>query len=690
MRIAALKRIAIVIGALLVPAFASAAEKDETALMTYVDKVYAGDATPASAAKIRTLIDKCKSCTGRALGRAYGALGLVGARRNQADEAKRQWSLALTYDPFLVIQATAFPDVRKEWVATAPEQDDVRRAGWILKNAYAGFKQTYEAALNEKWADCITKGEASIAVEDNAFTRLQVAECKEKTGKLVDALKDEAKALERARAIGDAELGKQIQDRVTLLVPRLGHLKLEQPAEVTELKVSFDERAIPEARLLEVFTVDPGEHKVHAEGVLRGARVFSDETIKVGEGEIATAKITMKPAAVTQGQLECMVSAKTQEDIAMCLPQQQKALVAHASLELSGYTDTLDVHILSPAVRGNVASPTQGWNVGASYLVDVVTAASPDVVASASRRFDDLRHDVSATGGYKPGNYGAQVSGHYSTEKDYISRTIGLTGIGDFRERSITPSLGYAFTWNTIGRAGTDYDVFSNDFYVHDVTAASTFLIDPTSLLVLGADLVLEDGNQSKPYRYIPLFGPGVTLPAGASPAEVNAKRLPTKPLEQLPLDRQRFSIAGRYIRRFGDRSTLRIDERLYRDTWEITASSTDFRWLIDLQRFRVGPHVHVHAQSAAKFYRRIYGAVLVPDGLATIPRFRTTDRELSPMLGITLGGTGRLGLTSPEAKLKLGVFASVDALYNHYLDSLYVTDRLAGYGTMGIEGDFE
>jgi hypothetical protein len=574
-------------------------------------------------------------------------------------------------------------------VAAAPEQDDVRRAGWILKNAYAGFKQTYEAALDEKWADCITKGEASIAVEDNAFTRLQVAQCKEKTGKLVDALKDDAKALERARAVGDAELTKQIQDRVTVLVPRLGHLKFEPPTEVTELKISMDERVIPDARLLEVFTVDPGDHKIHAEGILRGARVFSDDTIKVGEGEIATAKIKLRPTAVTQGQLECMAAAKTQEDIAICLPQQQKALVAHASLELSGYTDTLDVHILSPAVRGNVASPTQGWNVGASYLVDVVTAASPDVVATASRRFDDLRHDVSATGGYKPGNYGAQVSGHYSTEKDYISRTIGVTGIGDFREKSITPSLGYAFTSNTIGRAGTDYDVFSNDFYVHDVTAASTFLLDSTSILVVGADVVLEHGNQSKPYRYIPLFEPGVTVPAGASPAEVNAKRLPTKPLEQLPLDRQRFSIAGRYVRRFGDRSTLRIDERLYRDTWAIMASSTDFRWLVDLERFRVGPHVHVHAQTSAEFYRRIYGVSVGAD-VANIPAFRTTDRELSPMLGITLGGTGRIGLTSPESKLQLGVFASADALYNHYLDSLYVTDRLAGYGTVGIEGDFE
>lgn len=693
MRCATVKRRALgaaLFAALLLPTAVHAADKDEAALSAVVEKVYAGEATAPNGAKIRALVDKCKSCTNRALGRAYGALGLVAAHDGKNEEAKKEWSLALTYDPFLPITTTGFTDVRKAWVAAAPEQDDVRRAGWILKNAYAGFKQSYESALGEKWAECIEKGEASIAVEDNAFTRMQVAQCKEKTGKLVDSLKDDAKALDRARQIGDADLAKTIQERVTVLLPRLGHLKFERPVEVVDLKVTFDDRPIPEARLGEVFTVDPGEHRIHAEGVLRGARVSSDDTIKLAEGEIATARVKLKPAAMTQGQLECMVSAKTQEDILMCLPQQQKALVAHASLEMSGYTDTLDVHVLSPAVRANVASPTQGWNVGGSYLIDVVTAASPDVVASASRRFADLRHDVALTGGYKPNNFGAQLAAHYSTEKDYISRTIGLTGLGDFREKSITPSLGYSFTWNTLGRAGTDYDVFSRDFYVHDITAASTFLLDAASVLVFGAELQLEDGEQSKPYRYIALFEPGVTVPKGASPAEVNAARLPTKPLEQLPLDRQRLSVASRYIRRIGGRSTLRLEERLYRDTWGIMATSTDARWLVDIKRFRVGPHVHVHAQTPAKFYRRIYGAILDADGYASIPAFRTSDRELSPMFGVTLGGTGRIAITSAESKLQLGLFASADALYNHYLDSLYVTDRLAGYGTIGIEGDFE
>ncbi len=424
---------------------------------------------------------------------------------------------------------------------------------------------------------------------------------------------------------------------------------------------------------------------------MRGARVSSDETLEVKEGELAIAKIKFRPAALSKGQLECMVAAKSEEEAFLCLPREQKNLVAHASLEISGYTDTIDVHVLTPAVRGAVASPTNGWNVGASYLVDVVTAASPDVVASASRRFQDVRHAVDVTGGYKPGRYGAQAAASYSQERDYISRTLGLTAIADVKDKAATPTLGYAYQWNTIGRAGTDYDVFSRAFAVHEITAGSTFILGPTKLLAVGAGVALESGNQSKPYRYIPLFEPGVSVPVGASVDEVNRARLPTKPLEQLPLDRQRLSLTARYIARIGARSTLRLEERIYRDTWAITASSSDIRYLVDVgSRFRVGPHARVHIQSGANFYRRIYGGVLDPDGFASLPAFRTTDRELSPMVGLTGGGTARCAITRPGEKLQVALFLSADALYNHYFNSLYLTDRLAGYGTIGIEADFE
>jgi tetratricopeptide (TPR) repeat protein len=689
---------------MLPPGSAWAGEREDNAVVAAVDKVLGHDVPNANFGearkKLRALLDKCKKgCSGPAVARVYVALGLVAAQINQTEEAKTAWSDAFSLDSNAALPSAGVPanvrlqfeEARKAWLAATPQPDDASKGSWVNKQAYDLAKGAIAAEQSQSWAECIEKDKSALTLEENLRARMHLAGCEEKAGKLVDALRDYAKALEGARAKGDAVSAKVIQERVTAILPKLAHVKFERPAEVNELQVTFDDRAIPEARLDESFTIDPGSHNVHAEGLLRGARVSSDEKFDVKEGETALVKIKLKPVALTKGQLECMVSAKTQDEILACLPQDRKPLQVHIGLETSGYTDSINVHVLTPAVRGSVASPTAGWNVGASYLVDVVTAASPDVVSTASRRFHDVRHVVGLTGGYKPGRFGAQAYANYSEERDYISRMLGITATGDFFDKQVTPALGYSYTWDTIGRTGTSYDIFGRPFDTHELTAGSTFVLTPTSLLVLGGGVALESGDQSKPYRYIPIFEPGVSVPVGASIAQVNQNRLPAKPLEQLPLDRQRFSLSGRYVARIGGRSTLRIEERLYRDTWAITSSSTDARYMVDLSaRLRVWPHARVHAQSGTSFYNRIYGATLNSDGSATIPRFRTSDRELSPMVGITGGGGARYALTDPGGKFQLALYSTADILFNYYVNTLYIRTRFAGYGTIGIEADFE
>jgi hypothetical protein len=166
---------------------------------------------------------------------------------------------------------------------------------------------------------------------------------------------------------------------------------------------------------------------------------------------------------------------------------------------------------------------------------------------------------------------------------------------------------------------------------------------------------------------------------------------LPAKALEQLPLDRQRFSIGARYVLRMRGTRTLRVEERVYDDTWGLKASSTDARYFVDVSpRLRLWPHLRAHVQTGATFYRRVYGATLNSDGSATVPEFRTSDRELSPMLGATLGGGVRFALTDAGSKFQLAVVSTADGLFNYYFNALYLRTRLAGYGTIGLEADFE
>ena len=48
------------------------------------------------------------------------------------------------------------------------------------------------------------------------------------------------------------------------------------------------------------------------------------------------------------------------------------------------------------------------------------------------------------------------------------------------------------------------------------------------------------------------------------------------------------------------------------------------------------------------------------------------------------------LRLTGEGAGVGFMLYSSADVLWSNYLDSLYVKDRVAGYGTVGLEAKFE
>src|SRR5205814_487489 len=134
-------------------------------------------------------------------------------------------------------------------------------------------------------------------------------------------------------------------------------------------------------------------------------------------------------------------------------------------------------------------------------------------------------------------------------------------------------------------------------------------VVGPATLGSLSLGVIIENGDQSKPYRYIPMFSPreAANVPAGASIDSVNAHRLFERPLEQLPLARRRFALSGQLAHRF-DASTVRASERLYIDNWGLKASTTDVRWFVDAtDRLRLWPHVRFHAQTPVGFWQRAY-----------------------------------------------------------------------------------
>lgn len=358
--------------------------------------------------------------------------------------------------------------------------------------------------------------------------------------------------------------------------------------------------------------------------------------------------------------------------------------------ETSFYADTDHVSVVSPTAGFGLENPLTGWTAGGSYLVDVVSAASADIVATATPRWKEIRHALGASVGYKPGNFGASVSGSASIEPDYISITGGGTLTWDLFEKNVTAMLGYGYGHDV---AGIKEVTFDSPYQLdrHQINGGASWTVDRATLATLVADVVLEQGEQSKLYRHVPMFLPGVVdkVTAGASIDLVNQLRSDERPREQLPLNRQRFALTGRLAHRFVS-STLRLEERAYADSWSLLASTTDLRVLWDIgDRFTFGPRARFHIQTGTDFWQRAYSLVKYK-GVYIPPKIRTGDRELGPMYTFSGGLGANIDLSGSPGEGAAVLSLVVDGIYTAYEDAIYVTDRTALFGALTFNAAFE
>jgi hypothetical protein len=386
------------------------------------------------------------------------------------------------------------------------------------------------------------------------------------------------------------------------------------------------------------------------------------------------------PAAVSTPEV-----AASSSPPAPSSPPSPASLDVHASSDLASYADSDHVFVFTPSVAGTIANPTAGWSVTGSYLVDVVSAASVDIVSTASRHWTEVRQAGTLGASFQRGTFGVSLGAAASSEPDYLSLAGGGAITHDFADKNATVLLGFNHEHDVAGRTGTPFSLFSRPLNIESFKAGLTLVLDKRTIASFIGDLMVESGDSSKPYRYIPLFAPGTVVPVGASIDLVTRLRVSARPLEQLPLARDRYAFSFRLAHRFGSWSTLRLDERLYDDSWALKATTTDLRYLVDLgARLELGPHLRVHAQTAVSFWERAY---TYGPGFA-YPALRTGDRELGPLLGFTGGGSlrWRIGPASHPSAWVLGL--DLNVIETRYLDDLYTTDRLSTVGALSLEAE--
>lgn len=367
-------------------------------------------------------------------------------------------------------------------------------------------------------------------------------------------------------------------------------------------------------------------------------------------------------------------------------------LVVRADMETSVYADSDHVSVVTPTLGASVESPLAGWSAGGRYLIDVVTAASVDVVATATRPFREARHVISADGAYKRGDLGGAVSASASIEPDYVSAGGGGSLSRELHHKQVTLQIGYGYSRDTAGRAGTPFEVFRRPLDRHSMSASVSWIADRSTIAAVVGDVVVEDGDPSKPYRYVPMFEPGAgsLVPAGAAIGFVDSFRAHERPLEQLPLSRGRFALTGRVAHRSSG-ATVRIAERLYTDTWGLVASTTDLRLILDVTpRLAAATHARAHVQSGAFFWRRAYELEIGKGGRWTPPALRAGDRELGPMYTITSGFAADIDLSRTPGARAWALRLTAEGMFTHFLDALYISRRVGVFAAVDLAATFD
>src|SRR5262249_19197926 len=88
---------------------------------------------------------------------------------------------------------------------------------------------------------CIEKDRQALKIDDSPRTRLHLASCEARSGKIVDALKNAQKSLELGIHRRDANVIRIARMRVNELLERIPHVTFVPPSGVADLKVTFDE-----------------------------------------------------------------------------------------------------------------------------------------------------------------------------------------------------------------------------------------------------------------------------------------------------------------------------------------------------------------------------------------------------------------------------------------------------------------
>lgn len=344
------------------------------------------------------------------------------------------------------------------------------------------------------------------------------------------------------------------------------------------------------------------------------------------------------------------------------------------------YSDTDNVVVVSPQVAVHRAIDEDGGSVGARVVVDVVSAASVDVVSNATTRFSEVRTEAVFSLAKAFGKHLPSLSYRYSHEPDYVSHGVGVGYQRELGSSDTVLRLGYNLSLDTVGYTGSPSGAFSEQLTSHGLSVSLTQVLSPTTLVRGVYTLSVQDGYMEKPYRYVPLFDQAGIDAAMADGNTIDLDtfdqyRLAMRPPEEVPDRRIGHAVAARVQRYVGWLpGALRLDYQLFADSWGVLAHTIQpsVRYKRSESQM-VAVYGRVYWQQAADFWRREY---VVSAG--QLPRYRTLDRDLSS--DYTVLGGARFEWTGE----RISAYVDASAMNTVYDDYIFLRSRFALVGQAG------
>ncbi|MBI5532684.1 MAG: hypothetical protein HY898_08225 [Deltaproteobacteria bacterium] len=152
--------------------------------------------------------------------------------------------------------------------------------------AEALFDEARKLTMAGNYRDACPKFEESQRIEPGIGTQFNLADCYEKIGRTASAWAAFLDVSYAAKQSGQAERERVARERAQALVPRLGKLVINAPADAAAgLRITRDGLVVGAGQWATAVPVDPGNHLIEATAPKRKSWSAS---VQVSEGAVAT------------------------------------------------------------------------------------------------------------------------------------------------------------------------------------------------------------------------------------------------------------------------------------------------------------------------------------------------------------------------------------------------------------------